>query len=1290
MFLKLLGALACCAWSLPAVLHAGNVSPALAFPAQGTGQFPAVKLRAYGTLSAERKFVPGQPLSSALVITCESEPKARLVLAKYMSDLGELAGINPLPLTTARGPVTARQLDAGMGVVAAVRGGKHVYIFTAGDASALKAVLENNFPSDGKIDATDAEIPVPMYVDRWDKYGFRFYYGPFVVPQDANRHDDLSYDPSQDFTFAKQSGNVGLLLWTSPSRSQYAEGITDINTRQWVFDAAKRLNLPLGINLGLEDAHLPLINRYQDSMVPNADGFLGGWYGAMNFGGKTPAWSADQLQDIALGEVQQLVRDLLPRYDNIVNWLEPHEEMGHGICDLVDDHGPAAKANFHKFLKAKYGRPAAVATRWSQPGAFKTWEDVPFPELATFLNWNDKAIDLTGTWKISFDASYGADSAKTNLDDSSWNEIQAPGHAIAVSIPRKPAVFRRHFKIDPAWHTAHAKVWFYLWDFNDARRGENDPKGHVLVFLNGKAIPETETTRNMGEHACALEVSSALVDGDNVLTVCLPQAMIDYRCYLSASEPGVYPNLGQRMNAMWADFSDWTSWSRGQAVRRGAQMIRQVDPDRPITMMAPGAYLSDIKKVAEDYGGIIHDTGGMAGSWCDGWPVMMQSSGLATDCEPGSGATDLNDFKRFMGRWSTEATQGIDYFQHIGDIEWKPEVKDYFGKTLKLWHLIGKYHLPKAEVAIVNSDRNLRLLGFPWDVSRDPNVVFSENRWWALINQLLDTYPRAGIEEDDFARGNVDQYRIVLDGNTTIMDPELVAQIEKWVLKGGTFITYQQTGRHTSSVPNSWPISKLTGYAVTGIDKLAPNGDGRPSRRLHLVEGQSVFNSGAPGWQYVQCSAGLSLKKIDPACEDLLQWDDGSIAAGMRRLGKGLVINLGVNSSAAVPQVLEYLHVRHVDGSTGVHNIVTRHFISNNGLYDIWALWNSEEKPVTTTLTFNNGIKPDYCHDVNTGENMQISYEDNVAKLQNLQLDTWQTRVFISPRGQLANAPAEWLTLQRGWWRGTADAGSPIPPFKAKLAVNLTEDWAFKPIEGSIAGAPPEDTSLADPKLDDSGWKRRQIGILDIPDYPGIKHGIFRKRFTIPKNWNHGKVFLNASLDTPGGGAREYIDGQSFGMSTLDEKFGKTFTPGSSHLLAVEVWGANPPVGTRQPIYLHYRPEYLSRQPIKDKWALAEDYLKYSTPGPLPIVMPLLGAFRTVVKIDASHNGENVLVHTVTNNNHQHAIIINGHSLIGSGNYDVNVTPWVKWGQENEIIVTCDKTTLQDASLDFYGKDTFP
>ncbi len=137
----------------------------------------------------------------------------------------------------------------------------------------------------------------------------------------------------------------------------------------------------MGVNLGLEDRNASLANRYPNDMAPNADQYLGGWYGAINFGiGRTVAWSSDAVQDVALGQLQPLVRQL-DREESVVNWLEPHEEMCHGVCDVLDDHGPDARLNFHRFLKSRYKTPEAVARRWGQPGAFQKWEDVAFPEV---------------------------------------------------------------------------------------------------------------------------------------------------------------------------------------------------------------------------------------------------------------------------------------------------------------------------------------------------------------------------------------------------------------------------------------------------------------------------------------------------------------------------------------------------------------------------------------------------------------------------------------------------------------------------------------------------------------------------------------------------------------------------------------------------------------------------------------------------------------------------------------------------------------------------------------------
>ena len=149
------------------------------------------------------------------------------------------------------------------------------------------------------------------------------------------------------------------MVWNSPFGTPTADGILDFNSRDWIFQAAHKLRLPMGVNIGLEANNPCLANRYPNDMTPNAEQYVGGWYGAINFGcGTTVAWSSDAVQDVALGQLQPLVRQLNGE-DTVVNWLEPHEEMCHGVCDVLDDHGPNARLNFYRFLKTRYKTPEA-------------------------------------------------------------------------------------------------------------------------------------------------------------------------------------------------------------------------------------------------------------------------------------------------------------------------------------------------------------------------------------------------------------------------------------------------------------------------------------------------------------------------------------------------------------------------------------------------------------------------------------------------------------------------------------------------------------------------------------------------------------------------------------------------------------------------------------------------------------------------------------------------------------------------------------------------------------------
>jgi hypothetical protein len=1272
---------------LPALLFLGLLTaPCLSQTPDAPTPFPPVKLRAYGTLSAEQKLITGAPQSSVLVVTCDNAAKAQLVLAKYLSDLAELPGVTPLPLTTPLGPVAARRVDA-QGAVAAVRCGRHVSIFTAADGPALQSLIADNIPTGTKIDATEAEIPVPMYLDRWDKYGFRFYYGPLVKPRDA-QHRDLAgnYDPRQDLDFADKTGKSGLVVWNSPFNAPTADGITDLTSREWVYRGAKSLGLPLGINDGITDDNIVLANRFPNGVAPDADGYIGGWYYETPTGIPTLAWSSTEAQEAGLSQIKNLITGLTGKYDNIVNWLEPHEETHHGVADLLDDHGADAAKSFRQFLKSKYGTVDAVARRYG--AHYGSWNDVPFPEMATFFGWNSDAVDLTGSWKISYDAPYSADSAKPELDDSSWPSVEAPGNAIIRLLPRKPAVFRRHITLDPTWKAAHPRVYLYLWDL------ENTRDQNVLVFVNGQAIPEKPPVR-INWHWCGLDITPALKDGDNLITYCLPGNWMLYRSYLSGDAPGVYPALSPEMNARWADFSDWTSWSRGQAIRRGMQMIRQVDPDRPITLMSPGNWWNDYKASVEDYGAILHDTGGMAGFWNDINPAYAQSTGLPSDCEPGGPASTLDDFKKYMGRWSTENTQGVDYFGHLGDVFWNPAIKDYFEKTLPIWHVMGKYHLLQPEVGELDSARTERLFGYPFNLgdhgSSDPDLIARGPGVYAsgIDGALANNFTRGSIIESDFARGTADQYRVVVDANTSILDPDTVDAIAAWVKRGGTFVTFEQTGRHTSTRHDVWPISKLTGYDVLQVDHR--------NQRMHLVPGQTVLDPTA--LDKFTNNWGLDLKKNDPTCQDIVTWDDGTVAVGIRKLGKGTVIDFGMfDSESLIVNALNQMKLRHVAGEVTTRDVIMRAFVSNNGLFDVWTIWNQQNAPVTTDLLFHDGYTPASCHDLNTGESLQVvaGQIGTNAKISQLALDPLQTRILLTPRGQLTHAPAEWLTTQRNWWKGTADPGPPIAPYTSKLAVNLSNDWAFKPIDAPVTGTPPEDLSLCDPNLDDSSWKRMPLGIFDIPDNTDVHHAVFRRKFTVPANWNHGTVAIFGKCETPNnGGLRRYIDGHPLNNQTVIDPVNGLFAAGSTHLLTVEVWGAAPPLGTITPTWITYLPDPLSRQPLVDGWNFAHDFMTYSGPNSLPATITQSGTLRTEAVIDPSQKGRNVVLHVDTNNASINGMIFNGHWYAGYGNIysfnEANVTPFVKYGQKNEIVVVLGGNTIvKDATLNFYDKKIYP
>jgi hypothetical protein len=421
-----------------------------------------------------------------------------------------------------------------------------------------------------------------------------------------------------------------------------------------------------------------------------------------------------------------------------------------------------------------------------------------------------------------------------------------------------------------------------------------------------------------------------------------------------------------------------------------------------------------------------------------------------------------------------------------------------------------------------------------------------------------------------------------------------------------------------------------------------------------------------------------------------LQWDDGSIAAGLRPLGQGMVIDLGSNSDELPAQVLKWLKLPRMLIHPSDPAITARHFVSNNGIYDVWAAWNTTGAPITATLSFREGLRPASCRDVNTGAAVPVDSDASGARISNIVFGPWETHVYLSPRRQLDLAAADWFTLQRGWWSGTADPGKPVPAYHSRFCVDLTDDWACKLVPGPVHGAPPEDVSMADPALDDSGWPRVRPGIFNLPDNSDCRHAFFRKTFTVPADWAHGLVRLFARVEGQGS-FREYLDGRPYRPTAPDDEAGGAFKPGSKHCLVVESWSNDLPTGPATPFFLSYRPDPVATQDLST-WAFAADRLKFDAPAALPRTTPSGGAVRTVVTIDPKYAGRSVFVHVGAGCD---LVIVNGHATPGNPNFykyaDVNATPWVKFGAENTIVaVFHDPRQLAEARLEFYDKSQYP
>jgi hypothetical protein len=338
-------------------------------------------------------------------------------------------------------------------------------------------------------------------------------------------------------------------------------------------------------------------------------------------------------------------------------------------------------------------------------------------------------------------------------------------------------------------------------------------------------------------------------------------------------------------------------------------------------------------------------------------------------------------------------------------------------------------------------------------------------------------------------------------------------------------------------------------------------------------------------------------------------------------------------------------------------------------------------KDVEGTLVLDSGLRPGWY--INLRDGARNSLADGRLPIS---LPPKETAVYVTPRPGIAGAAADWFALQRGWWQGTASTGTPVPSPEMKRTVDLTDDWAFKPLDGSLSDV----KEFVDPAVDESGWTRMPLGIFTLPDHPDIRRGVLRKHFRVPEEWNAGRTLLRFSDFRDRGVI--YVDGR-----VIDRDDPLDLVAGSDHVIAVDVQGKGMLLGTQGGAWMIYHPSPVAKQDIGGDWEASPDGLNWTGTAKLPGVMqPGMLVLRKTVQVDAAAAGKAVVLHAMEKGQQLRGAIVNGTYVRPwvreSPELNLNVTPWIKPGQANEIILQVGgaSETVAEVALEFHAPGSYP
>ena len=192
---------------------------------------------------------------------------------------------------------------------------------------------------------------------------------------------------------------------------------------------------------------------------------------------------------------------------------------------------------------------------------------------------------------------------------------------------------------------------------------------------------------------------------------------------------------------------------------------------------------------------------------------------LQDSSEPGSPMSTLRDFRGIWGSLIFMGKNAHDYFLCVHDITGDPAKRAYFEAKAASIKVMGRANVMVSPVAAIREQLRYRNEFARWETWRYGVSPARGGEMVALLNEVT------------LRKGNLDQFRAIIDEGLPCWDDEMAAALQGYVQRGGILLLNTISGIHTYIERERGPGRRWPASAWVPRRARAGNSRSRPSTR---------------------------------------------------------------------------------------------------------------------------------------------------------------------------------------------------------------------------------------------------------------------------------------------------------------------------------------------------------------------------------------------------------------------------------------------------------------------------